>query len=66
MTWLELQSSGPFSALKVSSVSLILRWKVSFTELHANQSYQSQELFFPPNDLDLASASTLGNTVRTI
>ena len=39
----ELQSSGPFSILKVLSVSLLLKWEVSFIDLHT-----SQEGFSPP------------------
>ena len=41
-------------------MSLLLKWEVSFTDLHA-----SQERFFPPHCLDLPSASILGNTDRT-
>ena len=33
----ELQSSGPFSILKVLSVSLLLKWEVSFIDLHTSQ-----------------------------
>ena len=57
MTQLELQSSGPFSILNVSSMSLLLKWEVSFTDL-----YTSQERFFTSHGLDLPSASTLDNT----
>ena len=39
MTLLELQSSGPFSILNVSS---FLKWKISFPDLHT-----SQDCFFP-------------------
>ena len=59
MACLELQSSGPFSILKFSSVSLLLKWKVPFTELHT-----SQGRFFFPKGLDLPSASTLGNKAQ--
>ena len=57
MKWLELQSSGPFITLKVSKVPLLLKWQVSFTDLHT-----SQECFFSPHGLDLPSASALGKT----
>ena len=60
MTLLELQSSGPFSILNVSLVSLLLKLKVSLTDLHT-----SQERFFPSHRLDLPSASSLGITART-
>ena len=56
---LEVQSSGSFNILNVSLVSLLLKWEVSFTDLHT-----SQERFFPPHGLDLPSASILGNTAR--
>ena len=46
--------------MNVSFVSLLLKCKVSFTDLHT-----SQESFFPPHGLDLPSASTLGNTAQT-
>ena len=60
MTRLELQSSGPFSILNVSSVSLLLKWEVSFTDLHT-----SQERFLPPHGSDVPSASDLDNTTQT-
>ena len=60
MTWLELQSSGPFSILTVSLVSFLLKWEVLLTELHT-----PQERFFLPYGLDLPSASSLGYTART-
>ena len=43
MTSLELQSSGPFGILSISSVPLLLKWEVSFADLHT-----SQERFLPP------------------
>ena len=52
MTRLELQSIGPLSISNVSLVSLLLKWKVSFTDLHT-----SQEPFLPPHGLDLPSTS---------
>ena len=39
MTSLELQLSGPFSIPKVLPVSLLLKWEVSFTDLHTSQEH---------------------------
>ena len=49
-----------FSILDVSSVSLVLKWKVSFTDL-----YTSQERFSLPTWFYVPSASSVGNTART-
>ena len=38
----------------------LLKWEVSFTDLHT-----SQERLFHPHGLDLLSASTWSNTART-
>ena len=68
MTWLELQSSDPFSILNVSSVSLLLECEVSFTDLHTSQERPHPTPLPPPpppHGLDLPSASTLGNAAGT-
>ena len=49
-----------FCILNVLSVSLLLKWEVSFTGLHT-----TQECFFHPHELDLPSPSTLADKVRT-
>ena len=59
MTSLELQLSGPFSIPKVLPVSLLLKWEVSFTDLHTSQEHP------PPTQLDLFSASICHNTAQT-
>ena len=39
MTSLELQLIGPFSVPKVLLVCLLLKWEVSFTNLHTSQEH---------------------------
>ena len=71
MIRLELQSSGHFSVLNVSAVSLLFTLDISFTDLHTSQERFSTRSSPQPQtqvfDLPFSSilGSVSGNTTRT-